>query len=407
VGRILEGVVIALRAIWGSKLRSFMSVLGNIVAVTSIIAVVSLIQGLNATVTDAIVSGVGADSFVVDRFGMTRSEEDFEKVRSNPRITMRDAEAIKRYSPLVRSVMAESSSSAQISYREHLLESVSVRGVSAEYVNFSSYNADRGRLVSTSEVERNRNVVLLGWGTADRLFGQRNPLDQVIKIRGVHFRVIGVNEKKGSVFGQSQDEFAVIPLGAFQKIFGSRRSITLNVKPVDPSVVQAAMNDTTIALRIERRLKPKERDNFGLFSSDSILAIYHQATNGIFAVLVGVVALSLVVGGIVIMNIMLMVVTERTFEIGLRKALGAKRRDIMLQVLAESVTLSVAGGIIGTTLGFLVALVISKLSPLPAAVQLWSVALGIGITAVVGVVFGVYPAMRAARLDPIEALRRE
>ena len=407
MGRILEGVVIALRAIWGSKLRSFMSVLGNIVAVTSIIAVVSLIQGLNATVTDAIVSGVGADSFVVDRFGMTRSEEDFEKVRSNPRITMRDAEAIKRYSPLVRSVMAESSSSAQISYREHLLESVSVRGVSAEYVNFSSYNADRGRLVSTSEVERNRNVVLLGWGTADRLFGQRNPLDQVIKIRGVHFRVIGVNEKKGSVFGQSQDEFAVIPLGAFQKIFGSRRSITLNVKPVDPSVVQAAMNDTTIALRIERRLKPKERDNFGLFSSDSILAIYHQATNGIFAVLVGVVALSLVVGGIVIMNIMLMVVTERTFEIGLRKALGAKRRDIMLQVLAESVTLSVAGGIIGTTLGFLVALVISKLSPLPAAVQLWSVALGIGITAVVGVVFGVYPAMRAARLDPIEALRRE
>ena len=407
MGRILEGVVIALRAIWGSKLRSFMSVLGNIVAVTSIIAVVSLIQGLNATVTDAIVSGVGADSFVVDRFGMTRSEEDFEKVRSNPRITMRDAEAIKRYSPLVRSVMAESSSSAQISYREHLLESVSVRGVSAEYVNFSSYNADRGRLVSTSEVERNRNVVLLGWGTADRLFGQRNPLDQVIKIRGVHFRVIGVNEKKGSVFGQSQDEFAVIPLGAFQKIFGSRRSITLNVKPVDPSVVQAAMNDTTIALRIERRLKPKERDNFGLFSSDSILAIYHQATNGIFAVLVGVVALSLVVGGIVIMNIMLMVVTERTFEIGLRKALGAKRRDIMLQVLAESVTLSVAGGIIGTTLGFLVAVVISKLSPLPAAVQLWSVALGIGITAVVGVVFGVYPAMRAARLDPIEALRRE
>ena len=407
MGRILEGVVIALRAIWGSKLRSFMSVLGNIVAVTSIIAVVSLIQGLNATVTDAIVSDVGADSFVVDRFGMTRSEEDFEKVRSNPRITMRDAEAIKRYSPLVRSVMAESSSSAQISYREHLLESVSVRGVSAEYVNFSSYNADRGRLVSPSEVERNRNVVLLGWGTADRLFGQRNPLDQVIKIRGVHFRVIGVNEKKGSVFGQSQDEFAVIPLGAFQKIFGSRRSITLNVKPVDPSVVQAAMNDTTIALRIERRLKPKERDNFGLFSSDSILAIYHQATNGIFAVLVGVVALSLVVGGIVIMNIMLMVVTERTFEIGLRKALGAKRRDIMLQVLAESVTLSVAGGIIGTTLGFLVALVISKLSPLPAAVQLWSVALGIGITAVVGVVFGVYPAMRAARLDPIEALRRE
>jgi putative ABC transport system permease protein len=256
-------------------------------------------------------------------------------------------------------------------------------------------------------VDRNRNVVVLGWGTADRLFGMRNPLEQSIKIQGIHFRVIGVNEKKGAIFGQSQDEFAVIPLGAFQKIYGSRRSIQLNVKPIDPSVVDQAMNDATIALRIERRLKPKQRDNFGMFTSESILAIYRQATAGIFAVLIGVVALSLVVGGIVIMNIMLMVVTERTFEIGLRKALGAKRRDIMLQVLAESVTLSVAGGIIGTSLGFLLAWGISKLTPLPAAVQMWSVTLGIGITAVVGLVFGVYPAMRAARLDPIEALRKE
>jgi putative ABC transport system permease protein len=407
VGRIVEGVLIALRAIWSSKLRSFMSVLGNIVAVTSIIAVVSLIQGLNASVTDAIVSDVGADSFVVDRFGITRSDEDFEKVRSNPRITMQDAAAIKKFSPLVRSVMAESTRSGQVSFREKLLESVSVRGVSAEYVNFSSYNSERGRLLSPSEVERNRNVVLLGWGTADRLFGQGNALEKIIKIEGVHFRVIGVNEKKGSVFGQSQDEFAVIPLGAFQKIFGARANIQLNVKPINPDVVEAAMQDATVALRIERRLKPKQKDNFGLFTSDSILAIYHQATNGIFAVLVGVVALSLLVGGIVIMNIMLMVVTERTFEIGLRKALGAKRRDIMLQVLAESVTLSVAGGVVGTSLGFLLAWIISKASPLPASVQPWSVALGIGITAVVGILFGVYPAMRAAKLDPIEALRRD
>jgi putative ABC transport system permease protein len=407
VGRILEGILIALRAIWSSKLRSFMSVLGNIVAVTSIIAVVSLIQGLNATVTDAIVSEVGADSFVVDRFGVTRSEEDFEKVRSNPRITLKDAEAIRKYSPLVRSVMAESSRPGQVAFQEKLLESVSVRGVSAEYVNFSSYNAERGRLLSPSEVERNRNVVLLGWGTADRLFGQANPLDKIIKIEGAHFRVIGVNEKKGAIFGQSQDEFAVVPLGVFQKLFGARASITLNVKPVSPDVVGDAMQDATVALRIERRLKPKQKDNFGMFTSDSILAIYHQATNGIFAVLVGVVALSLLVGGIVIMNIMLMVVTERTFEIGLRKALGAKRRDIMLQVLAESVTLSVAGGIVGTTLGFLLAWIIASVSPLPAAVQPWSVVLGIGITAIVGVVFGVYPAMRAARLDPIEALRKD
>jgi putative ABC transport system permease protein len=407
VGRAVEGILIAIQSIWTSKLRSFMSVLGNIVAVTSIIAVVSLIQGMNATVTDAIVSEVGADSFVVDRYGITRSDEDFDLVRSNPRVTLADAEAIRKYSPLVKAVMAESSRSGEAAYKDKLLESITIRGVSSEYVNFSSYTAERGRLLSPSEVERNRNVVLLGWGTADRLFGQANPVDRTIKIEGVHYRVIGVNEKKGSVFGQSQDEFAVIPLGGFQKLFGARPSIQLNVKPVSPDVVSDAMQDATVALRIERRLKPKQKDNFGMFTSDSILAIYHQATSGIFAVLVGVVALSLLVGGIVIMNIMLMVVTERTFEIGLRKALGAKRRDIMLQVLAESVTLSVAGGVVGTALGFLVAWAISKASPLPAAVQAWSVALGIGITAVVGLVFGVYPAMRAAKLDPIEALRRE
>ena len=168
-----------------------------------------------------------------------------------------------------------------------------------------------------------------------------------------------------------------------------------------------AMDDATVALRIERRLRPAERDNFGMFTSDTLLGIYETATRGIFAVLIGVVALSLVVGGIVIMNIMLMVVSERTREIGLRKALGARRRDIIWQILTESVVLSTFGGMVGTTLGFILALVISKLSPLPASVQLWSVAMGLGITAIVGLFFGMYPAMRAASLDPIEALRRE
>jgi putative ABC transport system permease protein len=219
--------------------------------------------------------------------------------------------------------------------------------------------------------------------------------------------VVGVAEKKGAIFGQSQDEFAVVPLGVFQKIFGARQSLQLTVKPRDPSLIDAAMDDATVALRIERRLRPKERDNFGMFTSETFLKIYRDATTKIFAVLVGVVALSLVVGGIVIMNIMLMVVTERTQEIGLRKALGARRRHIIWQILTESVTLSVAGGMTGTGLGFLAALAISKATPLPAAVQWWSVVLGIGMTAAVGLFFGLYPAVRAARLDPIEALRRE
>jgi putative ABC transport system permease protein len=223
----------------------------------------------------------------------------------------------------------------------------------------------------------------------------------------MHFRVIGVSEKKGSVFGESQDEFAIVPLGTFYKMFGSRFGLELLVKPKTPEVVQAAMDDATVAMRIERRLRPKEPDNFGMFTSDTLLGLYRQATAGIFAVLVGVVALSLVVGGIVIMNIMLMVVSERTREIGLRKALGARKRDIIWQILTESVTLSTMGGVAGIVLGTILAQIISKLTPLPAAVQVWSVAIGIGITAVVGLFFGLYPAIRAANLDPIEALRRE
>ncbi len=405
--QILEALSIALGAIWANKLRSFLTVLGNVVAVTSIIAVVSLIQGLNATVKDAIVSEVGADAFRVERYGISMNERDEDEMRNNPRVTLDDADAIRRYSPIVQAVMAEANMSGEVSYGEHVLESVRIQGVTSDYAQFSSYDAERGRLASPTEVDRRRNIAILGWGTADRLFGQTDPMDKVVRIEGVHFRVLGVSKKKGSIFGQSQDEFVVIPLGAFQKLFGSRFGVSVAVKPIDPSLTKTAMDDATVALRIERRLKPKEKDNFGIFTSDTALNLYYQATSGIFAVLVGVVALSLVVGGIVIMNIMLMVVSERTAEIGLRKALGARRRHIILQVLTESVTISVAGGVIGTTFGFLVALAISKATPLPAAVQAWSVALGIGITAIVGLFFGVYPAMRAASLDPIEALRRE
>ena len=259
-----------------------------------------------------------------------------------------------------------------------------------------------------TEIEAHRPVAVLGWEVADKLFGPADPLEKSIKIGSLHFRVVGVSEKKGSFFGNSQDNFAIIPLGVFRKMFGSRGfGMQLLVKPTAPELVKVAMDDATVAMRIERRLRPNEPDNFGMFTSDTFLELYKTATNGIFAVLIGVVALSLVVGGIVIMNIMLMVVSERTREIGLRKALGARRRDIVWQILTESVTLSIFGGIVGISLGFALALAISKFSPLPAAVELWSVAMGIGITALVGLFFGLYPAIRAASLDPIEALRRE
>jgi putative ABC transport system permease protein len=405
--QFVEAALIALHAIWANKLRSFLTVLGNIVAVTSIIAVVSLIQGMNGYVTDIILADVGADTFSVQRYPITRNEDDWDRVRSNPRVTLDDADAIRGYAGNVAAVAATGGTRGTISHEEMELSGIRITGVSREYIYFSSYDAERGRLITPIEIDRRRHVALIGFDTAERLFKGEDPLDKVIKIEGVHFRVIGVSEKKGSVFGQSQDEFAVIPLAVFQQLYGSRTSLELNVKPRSPEVLRAAMDEATVALRIERRLRPTEEDNFGIYTSDTLLDLYHQATNGIFAVLVGVVALSLVVGGIVIMNIMLMVVTERTSEIGLRKALGARRRDITWQILTESVTLSTFGGVIGTTLGFGAAILTSRLTPLPAAVQPWSVVLGIGITATVGLFFGLYPATRAARLDPIEALRKE
>src|SRR5690349_20768178 len=406
--QFLESAAIALDAIWTAKLRSFMTVLGNIVAVTSIIAVVSRIQGLNASVKQAILNQAGADSFNIQQFPVTRSDEEFDKVRGNPRVTLDDARAIRRYgSENIAAVMADSASGGRITYHDRSIDNTRIQGVSGEYVNFSSFDAERGRLMSPTEVDRARPVAVIGWKTADRLFGDLDPIDKTIEIEGVHFRVEGVSAKRGSLLGQSQDEFAVIPLGQFQMMFGSRRQLSLTVKPRDIARISQAIDEATIALRISRRLKPKQADNFGTFTSDTILDIYHSATNGIFAVLIGVVALSLVVGGIVIMNIMLMAVTERTREIGLRKALGARRADIMAQMLVESVVLSMFGGIIGTMAGSAIAIGISSVTPVPASIEPWSVALGIGITALVGLFFGLYPAMRAARLDPIEALRRE
>jgi len=408
MNKVWESAKIALDAIWSAKLRSFMTVLGNIVAVTSIIAVVSLIQGLNASVKAAILNQAGADSFNIQQFPITRSDEEFEKVRGNPRISFDDARAVRRYSTMATAVMLDSTSSGRITYRDKSIDSTRLQGVTGEFVNFSSFDAERGRLMSPIEVDTSRPVAVLGWKTADRLFGDSvDPLDKVIQIEGHHFQVVGVSAKRGSLLGQSQDEFAVIPLGQFQMLFGSRRPLSMTVKPRDMSQVSQAIDEATLALRMRRRLKPKQGDNFGIFTSDTILNIYQSATNGIFAVLIGVVGLSLVVGGIVIMNIMLMVVTERTREIGLRKALGARRSDILMQILTESIVLSVFGGVVGTIFGAATALVISRFTPIPAAVELWSVALGIGITAAVGLFFGLYPSMRAARLDPIEALRRE
>jgi putative ABC transport system permease protein len=407
MNQFLEAVAIALQAIWANKLRSLLTVIGNVVAVTSIIAVVSLVQGLNASVRDAFQSEFGADSFSVRRRGITRTDEEAQRAQSNPNITLRDASAIRDFSANVAFVMAEATNGAPAKYRTESLDSVRVRGVTKEYNNLPTTSIERGRVITPVEFDNGRLVAVIGWDTADRLFGVLDPVDKVMTVGGIHVRVVGVAPKRGAIFGESQDEWVVIPLRAFQRLYGARQSLELTVQPVDVASTSAAMDDARTALRIERRLRPKEPDNFGVLTSDTFLDLYRQATTGIFTILIGVVSLSLVVGGIVIMNIMLMVVSERTREIGLRKSLGARRRDILWQILTESITLSTFGGLIGTGLGFLAAWTVSQLSPLPSIVEPWSVALGITMTAGVGLFFGLWPAMRAAALDPIEALRRE
>ena len=405
--QIWEAVNLALASIWGNKLRSLLTLLGNIVAVSSIIAVVALIQGVNGAVSDAIVSDLGADSFTIRRTGIARNQDEIDRQRNNPRITLDEARAIRRFGTTITAVMAQAQQSSTVGYRTEELQSITVQGVTDAYLEFSTFDAERGRMVSPVEISRNRPVALIGWQVADRLFGQADPLDKAIKIAGVPFRVVGVSAKKGAFFGNSLDEFVVIPLGQYQKLFGSRQSLALMVKPRDAGAVTLARDEARTALRVTRHLGPGEPDNFGIVASDSVLDIFQQATKGIAAVLVGVVALSLLVGGIVIMNIMLMVVSERTREIGLRKALGARSRDIMSQVLTESITLSMMGGIAGAAVGALFAKILAAVTPLPAVIETWSIVVGVLVTGAVGLFFGWYPARRAANLAPIEALRRE
>ena len=405
--QLWESVKLALASIWANKLRSLLTLLGNIVAVSSIIAVVALIRGVNGAVSDAIVSDLGADSFTISRMGIIRNEDERDRQRNNPRITAGEADAVERFGTSIGAVMAQAQQNASVAYRAEELESIQIQGVTERYLDFSTFDAERGRMMSPIEVSRSRPVALIGWQIADRLFGAEDPLDKTLKVAGVPFRVVGVSAKKGSFFGNSLDEFVVIPLGNYQKLFGSRQSLSLMVKPRDPAQVSMARDEARTALRVTRHLGPGDDDNFGIVASDSIMDIFQQATAGIAVVLVGIVGLSLVVGGIVIMNIMLMVVSERTREIGLRKALGARSRDIMSQVLTESVTLSITGGIIGVAIGAAFAKGLAAVTPLPAAIETWSIVVGVLVTAFVGLFFGWYPARRAASLAPIEALRRE
>jgi putative ABC transport system permease protein len=405
----LEGILVALDALWANKLRTFLTLLGNIVGVTSVIAVVSIIDGMNSYIRTEVASE-GTGVFSVQQVSPLDVLSDFDKfLRSlhNPKITLDDLDALRQRVTLAEFMDASLSSSAELRHERNYIKSVAIQGRSEIYPLLGRWELQDGRHFTPQEVEGSRHVAVIGFDVADRMFPGVDPIGQAIKIAGIDHRIIGVLKKRAGIMGGNPNLMVLVPVTAFQKMFGSRRSLSISIKAADLERVNECVDQTRMVMRSLRHLGPKREDNFAVVTSDNLLSLWETISKGIFAALIGIVSISLVVGGIVIMNIMLVSVTERTREIGIRKASGATRTNILWQFLVEAVTLSSVGGVLGIAFGFVAAALISWVSPLPYAIKWWSIFIGMSVTFAVGVFFGIYPAVQAARLDPIEALRYE
>jgi len=401
-----ESSGIALAALRANKMRSFLTLLGTIIGVMSVIAVLSFVEGLNRFVSEKLLNA-GANVFWVDPYGFVTSQEAWDAVKDNPPISLDDADALRASVPHAASVVAQAETRTTARYREKEVRGISIQGRGPGYEVIDDITVATGRAIGDLDDQRRRMVCVIGSEVANELFPHLDPLGKSIRLGPESYEVIGVMASKGKMFGQSQDRFATMPIRTFQKFKQERGSFGIAVKSIDQASMPLAQQEVRTILRGRRHLRPGHPDNFGITTSDNVMDLYRNLTGGIFVVTVGVAAISLLVGGIVIMNIMLVSVTERTREIGIRKAMGAKRRDILTQFLVESTTLSLSGGLIGILIGIGLALLAGAVSPLPTAVSWPAVGLGIGMSALIGIFFGSYPAWRAARLDPIDALRYE
>jgi putative ABC transport system permease protein len=407
--QLLEGVMVALEALWANKLRTVLTLLGNIVGVMSVIAVVSIIDGANTYIENE-VAGEGSGVFSVAQtngLDVLSDLDKFLKSLHNPRITLADLAYLREKVTLAEFMDANQTSSVEVRHRALNIKSVTTMGRSENYPMLGRYDLQDGRHFSAQEVTHSSEVAVIGFDVADRMYSGMDPIGKEIRIAGMPFRIIGVLSQKPSGLGGNSNLIVLIPITTFQRMFGTQRSLTISIKSASLSQVSACMDETRVAMRALRRLGPKREDNFAIVSSENLMKLWQTISSRIFAVLVGIVSISLVVGGIVIMNIMLVSVTERTREIGVRKAVGATSMNILWQFLVEAVTLSSVGGILGIAAGFVIAALIAYFSPLPYAIKFWSIAMGMGVTFGVGVFFGAYPALQAAKLDPIEALRYE
>jgi putative ABC transport system permease protein len=397
---------IALRALRANKLRSFLTLLGTIIGVGSVIFVLSVVEGLNRYVSEKMLNA-GANVFWIDKYGMITSEEEFHEAQKRPDITLEDADALRLTLRHARMVVAMADASAPVRHGNKVVRGTGIRGRGAGYDVMDDLAIDHGRHLTEFDDRRRQMVCVIGPEIAEELFPGLEAVGKQVRIREWTFEVVGVTKAKGKMLGQSQDRFVAIPIHTFQKYWQARGSFYISIKSVDQPSLPVAEQEARNLMRARHHLAPGRRDDFGVSTADTYLELYRNITGGVFALTIGVAIISLLVGGIVIMNIMLVSVTERTREIGVRKALGARRRDILMQFLAEAATLSVIGGLVGIGAGVAFALLVGLVSPLPSAVSVPSLFLGLAMSCLVGVFFGSYPAWRASRLDPIEALRYE